>query len=260
MKPSSRKEVLINDVCSDGVCDVKPVSREEYWLVETLKRSGGGGGASSWNDLEDKPFEDNTVVYYEGNDYTGLEKVVDVADEICFYCKLSEKTPNLNELVGLCVESNVGHSFVVAEDSLVEEEGWIDVGGVFLVALDDVNLDGTALGRGIWVRLHDEDGFWITKVYKESIKKMDSKYVNLYTRLYGMGSNLFHDKACEHGVTKAELDKIISNGLVMVQDYEKYNWSLAVGYVNYPDEDYSSIDVMDDSVFKTFDTIEREGK
>ena len=261
MKPSSRKEVLINDVCSDGVCDVKPVSREEYWLVETLKRSGGGGGAKSWHDLEDRPFEDNTVVYYEGNDlYSKCEKVADTEESGAFYFKLSENVPSAHDVVGVSAISSDGYVYTYAEDDIVEADGYVDVIDNFYLVPNEANVYGTSLGKGFWTWGTLDDECFYTKVYKESIKKMDSKYVNLYTRLYEMGTNLFHDEAHEHGVTKAELDEIISNSLVMVKQNDFNDWWLAVGFSSLPEDEYACIYVLANGNLQTFYSNELEGK
>lgn len=44
MKPTNRREALIEDICKDGICNAKPGTREEYWLVEMLKACMSGGG------------------------------------------------------------------------------------------------------------------------------------------------------------------------------------------------------------------------
>lgn len=55
MKALNRKEVLVNAKANGTLDSFKPLTRDEAF---TKKALGLGGGASSWNDLTDKPFGD----------------------------------------------------------------------------------------------------------------------------------------------------------------------------------------------------------
>lgn len=63
MKALNRKEVLVNAKANGTLDSFKPLTRDEAF---TKKALGLGGGASSWNDLTDKPFYedvDEGVIY-----------------------------------------------------------------------------------------------------------------------------------------------------------------------------------------------------
>lgn len=53
MKALNRKEVLVNAKANGTLDSFKPLTRDEAFAKKAL---GLGGGASSWNDLTDKPF------------------------------------------------------------------------------------------------------------------------------------------------------------------------------------------------------------
>lgn len=76
MKALNRKEVLVNAKANGTLDSFKPLTRDEAFTKKALEL---GGGASSWNNLTDKPFGeeiDNEVIYdatnvefFYSNDY-----------------------------------------------------------------------------------------------------------------------------------------------------------------------------------------------
>ena len=66
-KPTNRREIFMNAIATGCECPIEPVTREEMFLAEHAKREAAGGGASSWNDLTDKPFGDafNDMIFIE---------------------------------------------------------------------------------------------------------------------------------------------------------------------------------------------------
>ena len=57
MKPTNRIESIIDDMINGKVSDLEPENKREYWLKKLAEKiAKGGGGARSWNDLEDRPF------------------------------------------------------------------------------------------------------------------------------------------------------------------------------------------------------------
>lgn len=63
-KPISRHEMFMSAIANGCECTLEPVTREEQLLAAHAKREAsgggtGGGGVTSWNDLEDKPFYAN---------------------------------------------------------------------------------------------------------------------------------------------------------------------------------------------------------
>lgn len=67
MTPVTRKELFLAKLAGMDVQTPTPITREEMFLQMAIEAGGGsGGGASSWNDLTDKPFyeEDNREVFF----------------------------------------------------------------------------------------------------------------------------------------------------------------------------------------------------
>lgn len=62
MKALTRKEVLVNAKANGTLDSFKPLTRDEAF---TKKALGLGGGASSWNDLTDKPFGEEDAILFD---------------------------------------------------------------------------------------------------------------------------------------------------------------------------------------------------
>ena len=60
MKALNREEVLVNAKANGTLDSFKPLTRDEAFIKKAL---GLGGGASSWNDLTDKPFHSKITNY-----------------------------------------------------------------------------------------------------------------------------------------------------------------------------------------------------
>lgn len=61
MKALNRKEALVNAKANGTLDSFKPLTREEAFTKKALEL---GGGASSWNDLTDKPFYEERHEYF----------------------------------------------------------------------------------------------------------------------------------------------------------------------------------------------------
>ena len=101
LKPITRQEQII---AGKGL---EPITRMERFL----KEYGGGGGASSWNDLADKPFGETTVMgdtlYWDGNT-DGLAHC-NIGTDVYL---VSEATPSLDELAnGIIVRLDGGEEY-----------------------------------------------------------------------------------------------------------------------------------------------------
>lgn len=108
MKAQNRKEIFLKALANGKEPNIKPLTREEVLLAKQAKReseSTGGGGASSWNDLE--PFETvgGDTLTWDGNT-EGLEtddgqfyKVTDIAPSIEAFANGGSVTVNTGDIL-----------------------------------------------------------------------------------------------------------------------------------------------------------------
>lgn len=85
--------------------------------IETLKKTGTGG-VTSWNDLTDKPFgEESVIIEWDGN--TEGRDAFEFDTETIYY-KVSDVVPSREELVGHTIEWTVNGSIHSMEQSMIE--------------------------------------------------------------------------------------------------------------------------------------------
>lgn len=213
---------------------------------------GGSGGASSWNDLEDKPFYEETTVVNEPLNITwdgnteGLVSVED-ADGRAIFCKVSDATPTLEQLQNGGVASCIFRSATFPNDNvdytidLSERENESDNSSCVYLgnAVVSVFEDGVALWgdyvtfpeKGLYLQFNWEsksDGEYscVTSLtttesieyVKTSVKKLDEKYIpNTIARISDI-PDAAHNAFSQH--------------IDYVSDYEHENDENLVG-VNY---------------------------
>lgn len=70
MKRMTRKEIFATAVARGQKPPIAPLTREERIMAEHAEReaNGGSGGASSWNDLTDKPFGETEIEKFRMSD------------------------------------------------------------------------------------------------------------------------------------------------------------------------------------------------
>ena len=148
-----------------------------YAMARKAKGGGTGGGARSWHDLKDRPFYDESVVYYEYVDgYTPLDSF---EEEGMFMYKVSDTPLTLDELVGTTIGMVSDGEEILIETT---ENDWTAYNDVVahndlpvFSALNDTEESGLTLTRGLWV-LYGESQY-ISKAYKASTKKLDAKFL-----------------------------------------------------------------------------------
>lgn len=75
MNPTNRLETILDDIMNGKETTLEPVNRLEAYL-KLISQNGTGGGGNSWNNLKNKPFYDESVVYFERVDgYTPLDSI-----------------------------------------------------------------------------------------------------------------------------------------------------------------------------------------
>lgn len=166
-KPSSGEIgqlLAVKDVDEDG----KPI---EFSCVIP------SGGVSSWNDLTDKPFYDNSVVYFEITEgYEPIEQIT-TEDGVIFY-KVMEDGLTLEQIVGSTGYARMNgnpHESVITEDDLVVNDGVISAADAFFSVTDACEVQGATLSTGTWI-IYDPT-FYIEKIEKVELKTIDSKFL-----------------------------------------------------------------------------------
>lgn len=146
----------------------------------------------SWNEIENRPFYDETVVMLEWDgDTTGLEYVEITLDGVTmpFLYKVSDKTFTKEELIGAeaTISTSEGNQIYLIDSESITEEG-IDVigaGRFAYIAMSDeakIPFDGTTgylyLSKGIWCPNPEiTEGVYATSLSKESFKQLDEKFI-----------------------------------------------------------------------------------
>lgn len=119
----TRKEKFLAKAAGQDVETPEPITREEMFL----SKIAGGGGASSWNDLKDKPFGEETVsigdtmTFPEETPINPSDVFVKFADVDGFVIGaryVSESTPSLNELIGGTI-TVLNETTVISEDMVL---------------------------------------------------------------------------------------------------------------------------------------------
>lgn len=232
MKPITRKEKLIAGE------KLTPITREEMFLKQY-----GGGGASSWNDLTDRPFyeEIQTIepIIWDGNT-EGLVEVTlwnDVYDEGYdkgAYYKVSDKVftnEQMKMMSIVCYDSDEDSEYVdvnIGEiwDDLVEQGNVSDelvrANGVVVVRKEGATNEDLVFPEvGVYFQKEERleetpgDGYdWKTyvssfpseAVNETTIKKIDDKYLP--------ESNVFTVVVTNHGDEELTIDKSFEDAML----------------------------------------------
>ena len=184
LEPITRQEQIIAGK------DLEPITRMEKFL----KEYGGGGGASSWNDLDDRPFGEETTysdtLTWDGN--TDGRYMVEFPYGVC--CKVHDATPTLEDLKDVTyvdsegigeLDSNAIHSTngLIALGSLgfiIEEKAvGLDFNGITFAeaGLYFNKVNGTFVSS---LTINGYNGFE-TKV----VKPIDNKYLEPFETVGG---------------------------------------------------------------------------
>ncbi len=173
---------------------------DEKYIPDTIARKSDIGGVSSWNDLTDKPFGEESITYLEWDgDTTGLasiELVEDGAVVASFY-KYSDEVYTMDELLGSTLVQGthnlegaiVDQTMVLTDQEVMfgDDTGkWISVNYMtVVVALEDFTYEGVGtFTKGMWVMVFD--GMHAKSITKEgAVKPLDIKFIpnELYTKI-----------------------------------------------------------------------------
>lgn len=144
--------------------------------------TGGGsvpGGSApsgpvSWNDLTDKPFGEESVVFFEATEFT--EKETNDGG----YAKISDEPWTREKILGSTVTMYEngwkGEANTTDERDIQETENYIASGDSMCISVfNDCERYGTAFTRGLWVRW--SENYYVGKIEKISVTTIDSKYM-----------------------------------------------------------------------------------
>lgn len=150
---------------------------------------GIGGGVTSWNDLEDKPFgETGWAAVWDGNPETALEEPFDVPAMGAILYKVSAKTPSQEECVGSYVRYILSNeervvSTIESAQPTDSEDCFVLMGdgmGLFTVALKDgsYNFMGIpfVLTAGVW-SVVVTGAYTPLQLGESDVIKIDAKYL-----------------------------------------------------------------------------------
>ena len=152
--------------------------------------TSNSGGVSSWNDLTDKPFYDESKVLFEwdgnteGLDSVDFSTVSPELEGIIMY-KVSDTPLTYDELLGADAIGIVDGQVTpleITEEQLTVNGNIISIGGFVLSVLEDTTQEGLTLTRGIWHTSPIESGTYVSEISKGVVKQLDPKFVDAYTK------------------------------------------------------------------------------
>lgn len=154
LKPITRQEQIIAGK------DLEPITRTEKFLKQY-------GGASSWNDLNDKPFGSETRMIFSWDGNTDGLEMIDGGDG-CYYYKITDEVFMIEEFAGATVSLPSYGVEVPAEEAVSEFNGFpILADGLAVIA---TNTDSIFPSTGIWSSVP-------ISVYVEKISTIPKKYL-----------------------------------------------------------------------------------
>ena len=164
----------------EGLSEFSHVIVEENGDVKRYPVTSIGGGASSWNDLEDKPFDSNHIVFFDGENFAWDGEVV-IDEYEMKYMKILDASLSKDEVIGYsCVYNNNGNieSFEIGKNDISEYENGslsIFIDDIYII-YSDCNNYGAQFTRGVWTKCINDD-CRLLKLEKEDIKKIDAKFL-----------------------------------------------------------------------------------
>ncbi len=147
MEAITREEMFLSDIAGDTKYNLEPITRTEKLLKKIAENGTGGGGVSSWNDLTDKPFGEETVIdetLYPETEFTSEDLtygyfILENFDATKF--KVGEKYDvyiSGKETVAECKWlSQNGQSITYLGNLAIATDVWPNSGEDFLIGLED---------------------------------------------------------------------------------------------------------------------------
>jgi hypothetical protein len=160
-------QAIIKKEVEDALDDAKTVrytpqtltTEQQAQARKNIGVTSSGGGVTSWNDLTDKPFDDETV-YYEWNrntEYTEKAPLYDGTEVAGYMVKLSDDVPSPDFFIGKYAKIAAGsetEQVLITEDFLEVSENLYTVAKILIVALDAEEIESGGMSgtltKGVW--------------------------------------------------------------------------------------------------------------
>ena len=179
LEPITRQEKIIAGK------DLEPITRMEKFL----KEYGGGGGASSWNDLDDRPFGEETV-YGDTLTWDGNTEGLEVAEGV--YYKVSDIVPTMEYCAnGGVITVSDGRTLNVVNKDVMQDGTNIIIkpGNVPFAFVVTSDADGFSPG----LYLLNADGMYVSSLTingyngfpATTVKQLDNKYLEPFETVGG---------------------------------------------------------------------------
>lgn len=164
-----------------------------FWQQTVALVEKSGGGVSSWNDLTDKPFYDESTVLYkwagntEGLDSVDYGTVMPELAGVIMY-KVSGIPLTYDELLGataIGIVEGQEMPLEITEEQLIVSENIIGIAEFLMSVLEDTEQNGLTFTKGLWHMSPIASGVCISEISKGVVKQLDIKYIpnELYTEI-----------------------------------------------------------------------------
>ena len=185
IKPVTANQMFLAKMAGMDVQTPKPVTADQMFMQQIIEQGGGNGGASSWNDLKDKPFGEEQAfepIVWDGNT-EGLESFVSVNDVPYYRIGGYVSADLVKELIVRGIMDGQLLEMDVTGDIQRFENGWNAVG--FVVGSNgQLDLGTDVFPKGLWCSdlsvVGAENGS-ITINPSTTLKPLDEKYMPILT-------------------------------------------------------------------------------
>lgn len=226
---------------------VNGIEPDENGNVEIEVASGSGGGVSSWNDLEDKPFEVAAKIY-EYNSNTTYDEVIVVSEEESLeLVKISDDVVESDMFIGgsIAIQATLDgetltESTTITEDMIASIDGaYVISDGCIVVTAESVQYPFADIDLVI------PRGVWIVNLAKVPINNVTIEYARFLSRSTPLPEYVIPDTIARvEDITWENIpDKPFYNSHEEVIPEQEY--SIAIEDVVYrvlPDADFEKIE------------------
>lgn len=147
--------------------------------------ASNNSGVSSWNDLTDKPFYDESTILYEWDGNTeGLDSIdygtvmPELAGVIMY--KVSDTPLTYDELLGataIGIVEGQEMPLEITEEQLIVSENIIGIAEFLMSVLEDTEQNGLSFTKGLWHMSPIASGVCISKISNDKVKTLDVKFI-----------------------------------------------------------------------------------